>query len=135
MSDFSEQFLKKPKHLKNKSLIAIIGLYEQPLEPNDPINPLYSISQLAFNELESLVQVYVEADNASGLNKFKTDYPNYLLKKDGTLDNPQNWMVLAFPSETMPDESTPLDNFYQVRGKELEQTRQEELIKNKEENK
>lgn len=131
MENFSKQFLTKPKHLKDKSLVALIGLYDQPVNGLDPMNPDYVMSQLAVNEALNLVQVYVEADNNGGLNKFKSNYPTHVIKPDGVLDNAENWEVLAFPSETMVDESTPLDNFYQARGKELVQIKQEERIKEK----
>lgn len=132
MDRFSQQILKKPKNLKEHSLVAILGIYDRAEKVYTPSGMPYSISELAMNELTGKKQVFVQADSNVKLNKFKQDYPNAEIQEGGILENPDEWRVLAYGSENMPDESTPLDKYYQVRGRELAMV---EEAKEKKENK
>jgi len=128
---YSKQILEKPKHLRKHSLIALIGLSDHPVNAVDPTNLPYMMSQLAVNDSAGLLQVYVEAERHGGLSRFKQDYPSAQVREDGTLENPEQWRVLAFSSEAMLDESTPLDNYYQVRGREIAEITQHSRLKEK----
>jgi hypothetical protein len=115
---FDEQITIKPEHLPSRELIAILGIYDLPVNQRGMSPLVYSKSELAVNERTGQVQVLVLSDQQSGIQAFKLDYPNAIIREDATLENEEDWRVLAFPTEAMPDESTPLDNFYQVVGRE-----------------
>lgn len=119
MENYSKQILTKPSHIPDKELIAILGESKASKKLRMPHEMPYQKSELAINVRTGEVQVYVTAENNGGLQEFKKDYPDAVIREDATLDNPDDWRVLAFPMETMPDESTPLDNYYQVKGREL----------------
>lgn len=97
-------------------LIAIMSMDEVPVQPQNISNMTYSKSSLAINEFDRLVQVYVTADNNSGLNDFLDDYPNAEVQEDMELDL-EKWKLLAFPSE-VADNLTPLEIFFKGRIKE-----------------
>jgi hypothetical protein len=118
MNKFSQEMIKKPKHLPTFSLLARIGVYDTPQVVENVFNRTYSKSEMAVNDITGTIQVYVLADTANGLNNFLEAYPNAVIESSSTLENPDDWKLLAFPSQGMPDESTPLDNYYQVRGRE-----------------
>lgn len=116
---FDKQMLKKPSHLPSRSLVAVIGIYDTPQTTRNVMTGIpYIKSELAVNERTGKVQVYVMADNNGGLQAFQQDYPNAEIKSDATIEDSDDWRVIAFPTEAMPDESTPLDNFYQGTVKE-----------------
>lgn len=129
MDKLSKQFIDKPKHLQKYDLIAIIGIYDVPLEVQDPMKSLYIKSEIAFNEATGKVQVYITSDKPAGLEKFKKDYPNAEIRETAALNSPDEWRVSAFPTEGLPDESTALDNYFLVRGKELSELLREENIR------
>jgi len=128
MENFSKQVLDKPNNLKDKDFVAIVGIYDTPKTVYEIGKQPYHKSELAFNENTGKVQVYIAADKISGLNQFKQDYPDAEIRENATLENPEDWRVIAFSSQLMPDESTPLDNYFQARGRELATIQNAKLI-------
>jgi hypothetical protein len=114
-----EQLLNKPKNLEKWDLIAIIKLGDVPQSKYTPVNLPYKMSELAVNDATGEIQVYVTASSPVNLNKFNADYPDAQIIEDSSLTNPEEWRLLAFPTEDVPDEATPLDNYYSARGREI----------------
>ncbi len=118
MDKLNTELTTKPDNIDEYDLIAILGVYDIPQIELDFINPPFSKSEIAFNESSQKVQVYVTSKTEDGIDKFIEAYPDSDIKEDSTLENPDDWKVIAYPSESMPDESTALDNYFQVRGRE-----------------
>ncbi|CAN5202893.1 hypothetical protein BH09PAT1_BH09PAT1_1360 [soil metagenome] len=119
MELYSQQLITKPQGFDEYSFIVMVGIYDQPTNPTSPSRMVYKMYELAINVTQGLKQVFVEAPEQSGLDKFLEDYPNSVVQSDSTLNNPKEWSILVYPNEEMPDESTPLDNLFQGRSRDI----------------
>lgn len=107
----------KPSNLAKHGLIAIYNTGEKSLTPRDFMHMPYIINELAVNRVSNKIQVYVLSDTVKGLNEFKKDYPNAELQKDASLEVPQDWEILAFPTEPIDDTGTALDYYFHAFSK------------------
>lgn len=88
--------------------ISFLGLYDLPKVEGEKI---YSKSNLALHEETQMLQVYVTSPNKEGVYEFFDDFPEAKLVRTARLENPKEWMVLAYPRAQIPDEAPPLDNY------------------------
>jgi len=83
------------------------------LRPTDPMasNPPYITHVLAMHRATNRVQLFIEAKNQQGINKFLQDYPNAgVIQGDGTPDNHDEWEQLAFPTQ-VNNSTSPVEIF------------------------
>jgi len=118
MPELHAQLIKKPSNLDEHDLIAVLDIYDTPLYIADPLNMTYTKTEIAVNESDGKVQVYVNSNTEEGIEDFKKAYPNAEIRYDDILPDPDRWRVLVFPSKTS-DEHTALDTFYKAKHDEL----------------
>lgn len=120
-------YINKPTDIETYDLIAVMGLRESPVKPQNPMNMSYSKSTLAVNIFDSLIQVYISSNTKKGINDFKSDYPNAEIQENPMLDE-EKWRLLAFPMEASENSNT-LDVYFKGRHKNLNEKIEQKKIK------
>lgn len=106
--------INKPEVLEKFDLIAIIDLYEQPINVWLPENQPYYKSDLAVNLSRKKLQTYINSSTEEGLQQFVIDYPSAVIQENEFLIDDSDWNLLIAPKSAKPNETT-LDSYFRER--------------------